>query len=145
MLRKATPDISSSRENINSIAHVSRLSFRFFLLCNKGQKKKKRREKVTWYGFRRSKYPLMLTKEMYNTVNVTCEVISQSKYWRNIFNNKATCDSKYLPTLLNSDLLQGAPNKNHEQLTMNKNNVYFLSWSWRSKRSSNKNNILSSW
>ena len=32
-----------------------------------------------WDGFCQSKYPLMLTKEMCNTVNVTCE---------NIFNNK---------------------------------------------------------
>lgn len=29
--------------------------------------------------------------------NVTCEVISQSKCSRNIYNNKATCDNKHSP------------------------------------------------
>ena len=38
MLSMATPDISSSRENINSTARVSRVSFRFLWLCSNEMK-----------------------------------------------------------------------------------------------------------
>ena len=59
------------------------------------QKKKKREEKVTWAAFTNQNILWMLTKEMFNTVNVTCEVISQSECSRKIYNNKATCDNKH--------------------------------------------------
>ena len=54
MLCTATPDISSSSENINSAARVSRLSFRFlWLWVNKQEIKKSSTlvEAVGWYWY----------------------------------------------------------------------------------------------
>ena len=57
------------------------------------KKKKKRGEKLTWDGFCQPKYPLMLTKEICNTVNVICE---------NIFNNKLLVITNTPPLQLRS-------------------------------------------
>ena len=56
----------------------------FFSWLKALQKKKRRKrgENVTWGGLRRSKYPLMLTKEMSNTVSrFSCPTFMKNYIW----------------------------------------------------------------